>query len=181
MGLRMVEPDDTFVDEPAGDWPQLARVWSVMTPAGSLVTVPADLTCAEADARARAAGVRHLLVGDAGAPLGVLCRCDLAEAAPEAHVETVMRSSMFAVAPELTLGEAAVAMARLGIGCLPVAEDGCVLGLITRGDLRRAGAPERLLGAHVCCDCGSVHAVRTGPHGLEYCLDCLEIEELDGD
>jgi predicted transcriptional regulator len=146
-----------------------------MTPASMLVAVAPDSSCAQADEQARAKDVRHLLVGTLSAPMGVVCRCDLSVAPPDERVETVMRPSLLAIRSDETLGEAAAAMARLGIGCLPVVDRATVVGMITRGDLRRAGVPERLLGAHACCDCGSVHAVRTGPHGLDYCLHCLEI------
>ena len=54
---------------------------------------------------------------------------------------------------------------------------GELVGIITRGDLRRAGVEESLLGAHYCACCGSPHGVREDPRGVaEFCLDCIERE-----
>lgn len=38
--------------------------------------------------------------------------------------------------------------------------------------------------ARPCCNCGSRVAVRTGAHGLDFCLECIEYDEAahpDGD
>ncbi|HSN33978.1 MAG TPA: CBS domain-containing protein, partial [Ideonella sp.] len=87
-----------------------------------------------------------------------------------------MASTVYAVEPTATLGEAAAAMKALSVGCLPVVERDRPVGVVTRGDLRRAGAPEPELGAHRCVECGSVHGVRTDAHsGLECCLDCIDL------
>ena len=145
--------------------------------AGAVVTVSPDTPCHEADERARALGVRHLFVVDEGKLVGVLCRCDLYPE-PEEHegVAARMASHVYALDPTSTLGEAAAAMKTLEVGCLPVVHKGRPIGVVTRGDLRRAGVPEPALGAHCCLECGSVHGVRTDAHsGLEYCLDCIDL------
>ncbi|HEX9103441.1 MAG TPA: CBS domain-containing protein [Polyangia bacterium] len=142
-----------------------------------MLTVAPDTPCREADDRARTLGVRHLFVVDGGKLVGVLCRCDLYPE-PEAHedVATRMASHVYALDPSATLGEAAAAMKALSVGCLPVVHKDRPVGLVTRGDLRRAGAPEPALGAHCCLECGSVHGVRPDAHsGLEYCLDCIDL------
>jgi CBS domain-containing protein len=145
--------------------------------AGAVVTVAPDTPCCEADERARALGVRHLFVVEHEKLVGVLCRCDLyPEPSPNEAVGERMASTVYAVEPSTTLAEAAAAMKSLAVGCLPVVERDRPVGLITRGDLRRAGVPEFALGAHCCVECGSVHGVRSDRHGgLEYCLDCIDL------
>jgi predicted transcriptional regulator len=145
--------------------------------ARAVVTVAPDTPCDTADERARELGVRHLFVVDEGKLVGVLCRCDLyPEPEPRADVATRMASSVYVLDPSATLGEAAAAMKTLGVGCLPVVARDRPVGLVTRGDLRRAGVPETALGAHCCLECGSVHGVRPDAHsGLEYCLDCIDL------
>lgn len=145
--------------------------------AAAVVTVAPDTPCSEADERARALGVRHLFVVEDEKLVGVLCRCDLyPEPSPRASVGERMASHVYVAEPSTTLAEAAAAMKSLEVGCLPVVERGRPVGLVTRGDLRRAGVPELALGAHRCVECGSVHGVRTDAHGgLEYCLDCIDL------
>jgi acetoin utilization protein AcuB len=145
--------------------------------AGAVVTVAPDTPCHEADERARTLGVRHMFVVDGDKLVGVICRCDLYPE-PEAHEDVAKRmaSNVYALDPTSTLGEAAAAMKTLEVGCLPVVHKGRPIGVVTRGDLRRAGVPEPALGAHRCLECGSVHGVRTDAHsGLEYCLDCIDL------
>jgi CBS domain-containing protein len=145
--------------------------------ASAVVTVAPDTPCREADERARALGVRHLFVVDRERLVGVLCRCDLyPEPAPHEDVAARMASTVYVLDPSATLGEAAAAMKTLAVGCLPVMQRDRPVGLVTRGDLRRAGVPELALGAHVCLECGSVHGVRPDTHsGQEYCLDCIDL------
>jgi hypothetical protein len=145
--------------------------------ASAVVTVAPGMSCREADDRARALGVRHLFVVDEGKLVGVLCRCDLYPE-PDEHEDVAARmaSNVYALEPTATLGEAAAAMKTLAVGCLPVVHKDRPIGVVTRGDLRRAGVPELALGAHCCLECGSVHGVRPDAHsGLEYCLDCIDL------
>lgn len=145
--------------------------------AGSIVSVAPDTPCRVADEHARRLGVRHLFVVDGERLVGVLCRCDLYPE-PDAHEDVAgrMARDVFALSPSSTLAEAAAAMSALAVGCLPVVERERPVGVVTRGDLRRAGVPETALGAHRCMECGSVHGVRPDAHaGLEYCLDCIDL------
>lgn len=145
--------------------------------AQAIVAVAPDTPWRRADDRARALGVRHLFVVDRSRLVGVLCRCDLYPE-PELHegVASRMASDVYVLEPSATLGEAAAAMKSLHVGCLPVVHHDRPIGVVTRGDLRRAGVPELALGANVCLECGSVHGVRPDAHsGLEYCLDCIDL------
>ena len=164
---------------PDADWARRGVTSAHALDPGALLSVAPETPCLEADERARASGVRHLFVTRGRHLVGVLCRCDLY---PEPDAEDVvagrMSTTVYALEPNATLGEAAAAMASLGVGCLPVVRDDEPLGVITRGDLRRAGVPEDRLGAHRCAECGSIHGVRTEAHaGIEYCLDCIDLFE----
>jgi len=114
-----------------------------------------DTRCHAADEFARARGVHHLLVFDrALALVGVACRCDLGRGGTRS-VGEVMSEDVFAAVPATPLGEAAAAMERLRIGCLPVVGGPLVLGIVTRRDLARAGLPVDDVSdssASACCD-----------------------------
>jgi CBS-domain-containing membrane protein len=100
-----------------------------------------DTRCHAADEFAVARGVHHLLVFDRQLALvGVACRCDLARGDGRA-VSDVMSNEVFAVEPATTIGVASAALKQLRIGCLPVVSGPLVLGILTRSDLDRAGAP----------------------------------------
>jgi predicted transcriptional regulator len=157
-------------------WNERDPVAARMTMASALTTVGPDTPAGRADEIARGADVRHLLVLDQGHVAGVICRCDLVDAAPDRPVGELACSEIFAIASNGTIGDAATAMRSLGIGILPVLSGELLVGVITRGDLRRCGVPEALLGAHHCCACGSHHGVREVREGamIEFCLDCYE-------
>jgi CBS domain-containing protein len=143
----------------------------------ALLSVAPETPCVEADDRARQCGVRHLFVRRGGQVVGVLCRCDLYPEPDEQDVVAGrMTTTVYALEADATLGEAAAAMCSLGVGCLALVRDDAPVGVITRGDLRRAGVPEERLGAHRCAECGSLHGVRSDAHaGLDYCLDCIDL------
>jgi CBS domain-containing protein len=158
-------------------WNHDDLVCDLMTRAGSLHTVAPDTPIAVADDIAVAAGVRHLIVANQGNVAGLVCRCDLIE--PAAAGETVanrMSRSVWTLKANATLTDAAALMAREQVGCLPIVEDGVLLGVVTRGDLRRTGVAEDCLGAHACEACGSLRGVRPHPglDAVELCLECIE-------
>jgi CBS domain-containing protein len=112
-----------------------------MTPLAQLTTVGPTMPGSAAHAIAAEAGVHHLLVLDQERRLvGITCRCDLARAGA-ADVAAVMSRDVFATGPSTPLAAVTAAMRLLGVGCLPVVDEGLVLGLLTRADLQRAGAP----------------------------------------
>ncbi len=126
-------------------WTHLDPVSARMTVVPALVTVSPQRSCVESDRLAAAQGVHRLLVLDENRLVGVACRCDLA-AGEVGSVSEVMATEVFVIDPAAGLGEAAAAMSALNIGCLPVVRDGFLVGIVTRGDLRRAGAPPDVVG-----------------------------------
>jgi signal-transduction protein with cAMP-binding, CBS, and nucleotidyltransferase domain len=161
----------------AAGWMDESPVAERMTPASAVIAVSPDTPCVEAEARAQANGMRHLLVTDGDQLLGILCRCDFyPEPMPEEPVQERMTNAVYALSVDSTITEAALAMARFGIGIMPVVDGGRVVGVVTRGDLRRAGVPEGVLGARACVDCGSLHGVREDSYfGIDHCLNCLDV------
>lgn len=53
-------------------------------------------------------------------------------------VKEVMSNDPVTIAPDATLGEAAARMRELKIGCLPVVENGRLVGILTEGDFVQA-------------------------------------------
>ncbi len=165
-------------------WSSRARVEERMTPLSALVTIAPSHTCQDADDLALAARVRHLAVVDGGTLVGVLCRCAIYPMPPEGtRVGQRMSDDIIAVTHDATLGQAAAAMARFDVGCLPVVDEETLVGILTRGDLLRCGVPQSLVGGARCVACGSRHGVLAGLHAsVELCLACLDlVDELSDD
>jgi CBS domain-containing protein len=129
------------------------RVEALMT--GPLVTIGHDATLAEAWRTMRARQVRHLPVLDADRRLvGMLTDHDLRlvilerclEEEPEAlartlgrlRVNEIMTWAVVTVPPDADLREAARLMHERGLGAVPVAEGGRVVGMLTATDVIRA-------------------------------------------
>jgi CBS domain-containing protein len=113
-----------------------------MTPASRLVTIDGGRDASEARALLEETGKKRLIVTDHDALAGIVAAVDLGR---EGRVSDLMSREVIAIEPTATLGEAAAALRALAIGCLPVVSDRVVAGLLTRGDLRRIGVPDRLL------------------------------------
>lgn len=107
--------------------------------ARQVVTVPLEATVGEAADLARSAGVEHLIVVDGELLAGVLCTCDLGDAAPGELVAECMTLPVLTVRPDAELDDAATTMDECGVGCLPVVVGGLVLGLIEGASVGRAG------------------------------------------
>jgi CBS domain-containing protein len=128
-------------------WDHTDRVSDLMTRAAVLVTVPREARIEEAIDELDSHAIRHLPVLSRGDMVGIISAADLERAHPGDQVGQHMRRAVWIIPPEATLADAAALMRREGVGCLPVVAEGVLVGLVTRGDLRRAGLPERILGA----------------------------------
>jgi CBS domain-containing protein len=135
----------------------------------------------EAFARMQETGVRHLLVTLGRAPLGVVCDLDAAESPHLAVAEIASRPRLISL--WASAADAAYEL-RDAVACaLVVRVPGRPCGILTRGDLTRAG----VCGPWPRCEsCGSTHHVRShASAGVAFCAECLdgsqltELDELD--
>lgn len=123
-----------------------------------VVTVGPETTAAEALALCREKGIRHLPVLEGGWLVGMISDRDLrsatpalgdpdrAEALERIRVADEMAKEVATVRPEDPIEEAAIEMYERKIGCLPVVDDGNLVGIVTSSDVMRAFV--RLVGAH---------------------------------
>ena len=107
-----------------------------------VVTVPPSATVADALDTLNANSIRHLPVVDGGKVVGILSDRDLRVAItgrPEdTSIADVMTPDPFTATPEMTAEQAGRAMVEHGVGCLPVIDDGELVGVLTKSDLLRA-------------------------------------------
>jgi signal-transduction protein with cAMP-binding, CBS, and nucleotidyltransferase domain len=120
--------------------------------------------------------VTHLLVFDRRRLVGVVCACDLRDAPAQETVAKYMSSPPMVVLPTAPIEAAATMCEEARIGCLPVVAGARVVGIVTRGDLRRAGVLD--VDATPCQCCGTTRHVRPDPEtGMYKCTDCRHPEE----
>lgn len=107
-----------------------------------VVTVPPAATVADALDTLNANSIRHLPVVEGGRVVGILSDRDLRVAItgrPEdTSIADVMTRDPFTATPEMTVEEAGRAMVEHAVGCLPVVDDGELVGVVTKSDLLRA-------------------------------------------
>src|SRR5512138_3631978 len=105
----------------------------------SLVSVGPDAPVADALALVRRTGAEHVLVLDEQNLVGVLCACDLRGARPDEPVCDRMSVPVLTVRPDADVADAAATMSECGVGCLPVAVGGLILGTVSEAEIVRAG------------------------------------------
>ena len=137
---------------------------SVSVPAGSeirvrdimqtgIVTISAGDTLSTVEDIMTLGGLRHMPVVRAGTLVGVVSERDLLRASLSnltgfAHEERraflqvveiarVMSTPPIVISPDAGIGEAARLLAEKRIGCLPVVEEGKLVGLLTETDVLR--------------------------------------------
>lgn len=101
-------------------------------------TISLRESAAAAFERMRRARIRHLVVQDGKRIVGVLSDRDVAGAGSSRQVETVedvMTSPALSCSPDLTLRKAANLLRGRTMGCLPVVEEGKIVGIVTTTDL----------------------------------------------
>lgn len=105
----------------------------------SVVTVSPDASIGEAAALVRRTGAEHVLVIDEETLVGILCACDLRGGPGLEHVSDRMSVPVLTVRPDSPLEDVASTLGDYGVGCLPVALGGLVLGTVGEEELARAG------------------------------------------
>lgn len=138
----------------------------------SLLTVPVTMSCKDARALAATRAVHHIPVLDGGVMVGILCTCDLRGARDDEPVDRRMRNPVVTIPASVSSNEALATMRRQDVGALPVLYHGFLIGIVTAGDLERAGLQST---RKHCALCGARHHVRHTPRGHR-CVACWEIE-----
>jgi acetoin utilization protein AcuB len=123
-------------------------------------TLSPDDRLLDADLLVRRASVRHMPVLKDGKLVGLLTERDIRRYAPsilhstpeeynaifeQTRVEKVMTHQVKTISPDAPLAEAASTLYQERLGCMPVVEDGKLVGIITRTDIMRF-ANDALLG-----------------------------------
>ncbi len=136
----------------------MTEVKSVMSK--YLVRLDGASTAEDALERLEREAVHHALVTHAGDMQGVVCRCDLERVPARTRVRDCMKKDYVFVDEDATAREAAEMMQRWGIGFLPVISDnGELIGVVTRRDLRRTGFLPNRRGVDRCAACGETHSL----------------------
>lgn len=97
-------------------------------------TVTPATTGADAVALLRRHRIRHLPVTEGDRIVGVVTDRDLRGVAPETPVSAIMSRPVVVVSPRTAIDKAARLLFDRRIGCLPVVEDGKLLGILTQTD-----------------------------------------------
>ena len=102
----------------------------------------------------RTGGVDHLVVVEKKEVVGVLAGTDILNASDDRPVSEVMSRNVVTIEPNATLRRAAGVMRGRAVGCLPVIDDGQLVGIVTtsdlltaiaKGDIHPAPPPERTI------------------------------------
>jgi acetoin utilization protein AcuB len=112
------------------------RVGDVMT--RSVEAVPVEESAEAALSRMRFRRIRHLVATRTGQVTGVVSSRDLEALGSLRKVQSVgdvMTSPAVTAVPEMTLRQAANLLRGRSIGCLPVVDDGRLVGILTTTDL----------------------------------------------
>jgi acetoin utilization protein AcuB len=102
-----------------------------------VATIPAEATPGEARERMKMQEVRHLVVTEGRAIVGVLSQRDLARRRQREvlTVRDMMSAPVTTASPHTTLREAANLLRGHRVGCLPVLDDDRLVGIVTVSDL----------------------------------------------
>jgi len=148
-----------------------------------LLAVPLDLVVSEALAIAHAAGLHHLLLTERGKLKGMACICELEARPAWEPLSRESRRKLHTVEAESPLELAAKRFVDAEVGCLAVLDGVELVGVLTRGDLRRAALPPGSLPLTLYCSyCGDTRHVREmpGQPGMAACLECQQRADPSG-
>lgn len=100
-------------------------------------SIEATQSVATAIERMRRSRIHHLVVTRDGAAAGVVSEGDVRALELPAHrtVDEVMTAPVVFATPEMTLRKAANLLRGRSVGCLPVLEEGRIVGIVTTSDL----------------------------------------------
>ncbi len=112
------------------------RVQDVMSK--SVISVTPETEISVAREALRTGEVDHLVVVEAKRVVGVVAGKDIAGTGDDKRIADVMSRDVVTIAPEALLRRAAGIMHGRAIGCLPVVDDGRLVGIVTTSDLLTA-------------------------------------------
>ena len=149
-----------------------------------IVAVAPKTRIGEAQAIARERRIHHMLVVDEEDVVGVVSVGDFQSASENVRVAERMQSPVLTIEQAATLHDAANLLRERHVGFLPVVSGEQIVGVVTRGDLLRAGlSTEEVLGDDICASCRVYHNVHHRRAGgeVQFCEDCLDRATSDGD
>ena len=103
-----------------------------------VVSVAPATTIAVARERLRNDGIDHLVVVDGKRIVGVVAGKDILGVSDDGPIVAVMHREVVTIEPEATLRRAAGVMRGRDVGCLPVVDEGRLVGIVTTSDLLTA-------------------------------------------
>ena len=111
------------------------RVQDMMT--RRVQTITAAEPVGAAVERMRRSRIRHLVVMRDGKPAGIVSSGDVRalDSVGDRRVDEIMTAPAVTATPEMTVRKAANLLRGRSIGCLPVVEDGSLVGIVTTSDL----------------------------------------------
>ena len=104
----------------------------------NVVSVAPTTTISMARERLRNDEIDHLLVVEGKRVVGVVAGRDILRMRDDRPVSEVMSRPVATIEPEATLRRAAGIMRGRAVGCLPVIDDGRLVGIVTTSDLLTA-------------------------------------------
>lgn len=105
-----------------------------------VISVTPATAIADARERLRASEIDHLVVVEEKRVVGVVAGKDILRLKDDGPISEVMNREVVTIEPEATLRRAAGIMQGRDVGCLPVVEDGRLVGIVTTSDLLTAVA-----------------------------------------
>jgi predicted transcriptional regulator len=130
------------------------------------------LSVMEALERAKQRQITHLPVIVDSKVVGIICTCDLEDAALSESISAIAHSPALTIAPDAKLSDAAHWMTKAAVGSLIVETDGKMVGILTRTDLERAGLADLEFRESACLGCGSFEHVHPNASGEWWCARC---------
>ena len=105
-----------------------------------VISVTPATAIADARERLRASEIDHLVVVEEKRVVGVVAGKDILRLKDDGPISEVMNREVATIEPEATLRRAAGIMQGRDVGCLPVVDDGRLVGIVTTSDLLTAVA-----------------------------------------
>lgn len=130
------------------------------------------LSVSEALELANERQITHLPIMVDSKVIGIICTCDLEDAALSESISNIAHAPALTIAPDATLSDAAHWMKKAAVGSLIVETGGNTVGILTRTDLERAGLSDPEFRESACLGCGSFEHVHPNASSEWWCARC---------